>query len=55
MALINRKFRPLKAPGLKRKERYKRFLQYYKFYYVSKKVMRDVLKRANLSSFSARR
>ena len=43
MALINRKFRPWKAPGLKRKERYKRFLQYYKFYYVSKKVMRDVL------------
>ena len=43
MSLINRKFRPWKAPGLKRKERYKRFLQYYKFYYTSKRVLRDVL------------
>ena len=37
MALINRKFRPWKARA--EKERYKRFLQYYKFYYVSKKVI----------------
>jgi hypothetical protein len=43
MSLINRKFRPWKAPGLKRQERYKAFLKFYKFYYVSKKVMRDVL------------
>jgi len=43
MSLINRKFRPWKAPGLKRKQSYKKFLQCYKFYYAAKKVMRDVL------------
>lgn len=43
MSLVNRKFRPWKQPGLKRKQSYKKFLQCYKFYYASKRVLRDVL------------
>lgn len=43
MSMINRKFRPWKQPGLKRKQSYKKFLQCYKFYYASKRVLRDVL------------
>jgi hypothetical protein len=43
MSMINRKFRPWKEPGLKRKQSYKTFLRCYKFYYASKRVLRDVL------------
>ena len=43
MSLINNKFRPWKAPGLKRKQSYKKFLQCYKYYYAAKKVLRDLL------------
>jgi hypothetical protein len=43
MSMVNRRFRPWKEPGLKRKQSYKTFLRCYKFYYASKRALRDVL------------